>query len=195
MIDVYKSQRVTDKIAKKTVYTEVVIIRQLVNYALSRKMITGDPLEGIKLKKPKPRRQPCWSHKEVEQILAASQEPHRSVMTLLAETGMRVGEVKHLTWDDVDLDRGVLLVREKEGWKPKTGDARAVPLTPAAQALLRSLSRKSPWVFTSAPSRKYPKGDHQISERRLLQYLKRVLKQLGLKGHIHTFRHSFISTR
>ena len=95
--------------------------------------------------------------------------------------------------DNVDLDRGVLLVREREGWKPKTGNARAVPLTPAAQALLRSLPRKSPWVFTSVPSRKYPKGDHQISERRLLQYLKRVLKQLGLKGHIHTFRHSFIS--
>jgi site-specific recombinase XerD len=33
----------------------------------------------------------------------------------------------------------------------------------------------------------------QISERRLLQYLKRVLKRLGLRGHLHTFRHSFIS--
>jgi site-specific recombinase XerD len=35
--------------------------------------------------------------------------------------------------------------------------------------------------------------DRQISERRLLLSLKRFLKQLGLKGHLHTFRHSFIS--
>ena len=34
-------------------------------------MITADPLDGIKLKKPKPRRQPCWSRKEMDQILAA----------------------------------------------------------------------------------------------------------------------------
>lgn len=193
LVDAYKSQRVADEAAKKTIYTEVVVIRQLVNYALSRQMITVDPLDGIKLKKPKPRRQPCWSRTEVDRILAAAEEPHRSAITLLAETGMRVGEVKYLTWDDVDMGRSVLLVREKEGWKPKTGDSRAVPLTPAAQAVLRALPKSSTWVFTSAPSRKYPRGDHQISERRLLQHLKRVLKRLGLKGHIHTFRHSFIS--
>jgi len=29
--------------------------------------------------------------------------------------------------------------------------------------------------------------------RRKLQYLKRVLRRLGLPGHLHTFRHSFIS--
>lgn len=193
LIDAYKNRRVADGAAKKTVHTEVVVIRQLVNFALSRKMITVDPLEGLRLKKPKPRRQPCWSRKEVGQILLASNAVYRPALTLLAETGMRVGELKHLTWDDVDLEHRVLLVREKEGWKPKTGDARAVPLTPAAMAVLEALPRKGKWVFTAAPSPRYPKGDHQISERRLLEYLKRVLKRLGLRGHVHTFRHSFIS--
>jgi site-specific recombinase XerD len=46
---------------------------------------------------------------------------------------------------------------------------------------------------TAAPSRHYPAGGRQISDRRVLQYLKRVLKRLGLRGHVHTFRHSFIS--
>ena len=32
-----------------------------------------------------------------------------------------------------------------------------------------------------------------FSERRLLEYLKRVISRLGLRGHLHTFRHSFIS--
>ena len=48
-------------------------------------------------------------------------------------------------------------------------------------------------MLTALPSTKYPKGDHHISERRLLKSLKRVLKKLGISGHLHTFRHSFIS--
>ena len=35
--------------------------------------------------------------------------------------------------------------------------------------------------------------DRQVSERRLLQYLQRILKKIGLPGHLHTFRHAFIS--
>ncbi|MEN6496196.1 MAG: site-specific integrase, partial [Thermoguttaceae bacterium] len=81
----------------------------------------------------------------------------------------------------------------KGDWKPKTGDQRAIPMSPVARAVLNKLPRKAKWVFTSPPTPTYPAGDHLISERRLLEYLKRVLKRLGLKGHLHTFRHSFIS--
>jgi site-specific recombinase XerD len=48
-------------------------------------------------------------------------------------------------------------------------------------------------VFTARVTGRHPEAGRQISERRLLQYLKRVLKRLGLRGHLHTFRHSFIS--
>jgi integrase/recombinase XerD len=193
LIDAYKAQRVVDKAAKKTIHTELVVIRQLVNFALSRKMITVDPLTNLKLKKPKLRPQPCWSHEQMEKILAAAKEPQRSMLAVLAETGMRVGELKHLTWDDLDFGRGVILIREKDGWKPKTGDHRAIPMSPKARAILSNLPRKAKWVFTAPASAKYPAGDHPLSERRLLEYLKRVLKKLGLPGHVHTFRHSFIS--
>jgi site-specific recombinase XerD len=193
LVDAYKARRVDDQAAAKTIYTETVVIRQLVNFALTRKLITADPLGELKLKKPKPRPQPCWTKEEVQEILAACHEPQRMLLTILAETGMRVGELKHLTWDDVDFLRGVILIQEKVGWKPKTGDQRAIPMSPAARAVLEKLPRKAQWVFTAAPSRRYPKGDHQVSERRLLDYLKRVLKRLGFKGHVHTFRHAFIS--
>jgi site-specific recombinase XerD len=193
LLDAYKSQRVAEGAAGKTVHTETVVIRQLVNFALRRKMISTDPLDGLKLRKPKPRSQPCWSRQEVDRILAAAKEPYKSMLAILAECGMRVGELKHLTWDDIDFGRGVILIREKDGWKPKTGDQRAVPMNPAVRAVLERLPRNARWVVAAPASRKYPKGDHQISERRLLEYLKRVLQRLGLRGHLHTFRHSFIS--
>lgn len=179
----------------KTVHSDLVLLRQLANFARRRKMIHIDPLAGLEMEKPKPRPQPCWTRDEVDQVLAAASEPQRGQLTLLAETGMRVGELRWLTWDDVDLKRGVLHIRPKPdgSWKPKSGDIRAIPISPAARTVLESLLRDTPWVVTARPSRKYPDGGHQISERRLLNYLKRILKPLGLTGHLHTFRHAFIS--
>ncbi|MEX0702933.1 MAG: site-specific integrase [Planctomycetales bacterium] len=192
-IDEYRHRRVAAGRRPKTVYNETMLIRQLVNFALTRKMIGTDPLAGIKLKEPKPRPQPCWSPEEVAQILATAKEPQRSAFVILAETGMRIGELQWLTWGDVDFERNLLHVREKDGWKPKTGDQRAVPMSPALRTALERLPRRGPWVVTAAASAKYADGDGQISERRLLRSLKRVLTKLGLKGHLHTFRHSFIS--
>ena len=194
-IDAYRAEAVARKskpAEPKTLLNETVIIRQIVNFALSRNMITTDPLRGMKLKKVKPKPQPCWKRPEVEKILAEAESPHKLAFKLLAETGMRVGELKWLTWDDVDYDQGVLHIRAKDGWKPKTGDQRAIPMAPV-RALLLQLPHLGRWVISAAPSRHYPQGDHQVSERRLLLSLKRLLKRLKMPGHLHTFRHSFIS--
>jgi integrase len=193
LIDAYRNERVAAGVSPKTLYTETVILRQLVNFALSRELITVDSLRGMKLKKPKPTPQPCWTPAEVEQILTTSREAERSKFLVLADSGMRVGELKWLTWDDVDFGRNCLHIRPKDDWKPKSGDQRAIPMTPRVREFLASWPRRWRWVFTAAPSPKYPKGDRQFSERRLLVSLKRVLKQLGLRGHVHTFRHAFIS--
>ena len=194
-IDWYRSQRSAAGRAPKTIQNATTIIRQLVNFALSRKILLKDPLDGLKNPRPKRTEQPCWTKAEVEQIITAAQEPQKSIYMALADTGMRIGELEWLTWEDIDLVRNLILIRQKEGWKPKSGDARSVPISPRLRSLLESRPRRFRWVFTSAPSRVYPKGDHQISERRLLNSLKALLKRIGLPttGKLHTFRHSFIS--
>jgi integrase len=198
-VDAFRKQRRrhgSKKLASaKTVHNDLVLLRQVVNFALRRKMIQSDPLAGLQLEKPKPRPQPCWTRDEVDRILKAAREPQRGQLTLLAETGMRVGELRWLTWEDVDLQLGVIHIRPKPDgcWKPKTGDIRAIPISPDARRVLERLPRHCQWVVTARASRPYPQGDHPISERRLLDYLKRLLKHLGLRGHLHTFRHAFIS--
>jgi integrase len=192
-VDAYRHERVAAKAAPKTVYTETVIVRQLVNFALSRGLIADDPLRGYKIREPKPTPQPCWSAEEVEKILASCPESHQAALTLLADSGMRVAELSYLTWADVDFGRNVLHVRPKDDWQPKTGDQRAIPMSPRARSLLEHLPRRCRWAVTAPPSPRFPRGDHQVSERRLLTALKRVLRGLGLAGHLHTFRHAFIS--
>jgi site-specific recombinase XerD len=192
-VDAYRRKRTDDDAAAKTKYTEAIIIHQLVTFALERKMIAPDPLRGLKLKKPKPTPQPCWTPEQVAAILAAAPEDVRPALTLLAETGMRFGELAWLTWDDVDAGANVLRIRPKDGWKPETGDHRAVPISPATRATLAALPRRWRWVVTMPPSARHPGSGRQWTERRLLGALKKVLAGLALPGKLHTFRHAFIS--
>lgn len=193
VIDEYRERRVKEGRAPKTVYTETVVIRQLVNHAISRQMIADDPLKGLRLRKPKPTRQPCWTPALLVDIIDIAAGPARSCFEILRETGFRVGELIHLTWDDVDFGAGFVHVRAKDGWKPKTGDERAVPMSPALRATLVALPRHGRWVVTMPPTRTSPQLDRRIGDRWLLFQLKRILKRLGLAGHVHTFRHTFIS--
>lgn len=59
-------------------------------------------------------------------------------------TGLRLGEVRKLAWDDVDLQRGTVHIRE-----PKGGKDAFLPLTPAVVDLLNQLDRDpaNPFVF------------------------------------------------
>lgn len=192
LVDAYRSDRAA-KCASKTVHTETVVIKQLVNFAVSRGLLATNPLRGLRIKKPKSRPQPCWTREQVTEILAASREGYRAALTLLAETGMRVGELKHLQWDDIDFPRNVIRVQPKQGWRPKTGDQRAIPISPATRAVLQQLPRQASRVVTAPPSKFSDAQNRPVCERRLLDHLKRVLKRLGLPGHLHTFRHAFIS--
>ena len=55
------------------------------------------------------------------------------------------------------------------------------------------MRRDTCWVFTAGVTSQHPERDRQVSERRLLQYLKRLLKRIRLRGHLQTLRHSFVS--
>ncbi len=112
---------------------------------------------------------------------------------VVSGVGDVAGETLTLLTQDVDFEGGLVHVRAKDGWKPKTGDRRAVPMTPEVRTTLEKLPKKHRWVFVAPPSGKYPTGGRRMSERLLLANLKRLLKKLNLPGHVHTFRHTFIS--
>jgi site-specific recombinase XerD len=206
VLDAYRAKRSSEGVAEKTLLNDTVTIKQFINFVVTRGVLPSNPLRGYKLRKPKPKPQPSWTADQMKQILMATTGSiHHDVFTVLAETGMRIGEVKYLTWDDVDLDRKVLYVREKqlekktnkmEVWKPKTGQHRIVPLSQNLVELFGRLPRgECPWVFSrpSLLSSSSKPSNRMIREGSVLTSLKRVLKSLGLTGHVHTFRHSFIS--
>lgn len=201
-LDKYRSERSSEGIAPKTLFNETTTIKQLLNFAVSRSMIKTNPLRSYRQKKPKMKLQPFWSAEQVDSILkATARSQYAHVYRVLAETGMRVGEVKFLMWEDIDLPQKLIYVREKQldpdtgtTWQPKTGEHRVVPLTSGLIGLFGKLTHNhGPWVFGRTLTSKRRVRSEQINERVVLTQLKKILKQLGLPGHVHTFRHSFIS--
>lgn len=197
-IDEFGVRRRRDGMAAKTVYTELTIIRQWLNFAVTRRMLTASPVAGTKLVKPKPTPRDYWRQDKLDAIVDAAKGPYKAAYLLMSETGMRVGEVIHLTHDDLTLDgpTPVAHIRAKEvvagakPWRPKNGEERAVPLSPRAVAMLCSLPRRRRWVIDrmngTAATANQPAND-----RHILGYLKTVLAKLGLEGTNHKFRHSF----
>lgn len=100
---------------------------------------------------------------------------------LLALTGCRLGEILNLRWDEVDLEKGALVLSDS-----KTGACTRV-IGAMAQAALVSIPRiaDSPWVLPhSDPSIPLPKDKMQRSWRR-------IRKAAGLEDvRLHDLRHT-----
>src|SRR5262249_37202809 len=73
---------------------------------------------GVKLPKPHRAQRFFFSIEETQHILRAASEPYRTFYWLAAETGMRAGELCGLRVDDLDLERGLVHVRQSV-WRGK----------------------------------------------------------------------------
>jgi integrase len=121
---------------------------------------------------------------------------YHCIFGLLAVTGLRVGEALRLTLNDVDLDAGVLTIRET-----KFGKSRAVPIHSTTVAMLTDYARcrdaqrftpVSPTFFVGEQGRPLPYCAIYLVFRT-------VSRQIGLRHlddaysgpRIHDLRHSY----
>ena len=71
-----------------------------------------------------------------------------AALRLFILTGARLREILHLTWDMVDLERGLLLLPDS-----KT-DEKAIILNAPAQLILAELPRVDRYVIPGKPARR-----------------------------------------
>lgn len=127
-------------------------------------------------------------------LLAAVQE-HAPIMTPAVAIGMfaglRSGEIQRLTWQDVKLDRGLIVVTSA---KSKTGNRRMVSILPCLHALLE------PYQPENRQEDIWPANGMRLWDR--------CIKAAGWRGHVcwppavrkesppwpqNALRHSFVS--
>ena len=144
---------------------------------------------GKKVKSPK---QPCFTVEQVELILSNADVWTVPMFATLAFTGMRIGELRQLQWEDVDMESNVIHVnRGGSDGKPKDKEDRFIPIHKGKlKPFLQALPVKSELVLLM------PNGK-QVSSKKLRRYLKSLCKQCGFENpkqyKLHTFRHFFAS--
>ena len=89
------------------------------------------------------------SFEELERLLAALPEYHRPMVACAAYSGLRLGELRALTWHDVDLDPGIIHVRramdrDTVRMYTKTKSSRSVGLPEHIRALLSDWRHQCP---------------------------------------------------
>ncbi len=145
--------------------------------------------------------------KRLERFLQEDQdrarEGIRAGIILSLYTGLRIGEICALKWEDIDLAEGMLYVRRNmnrvqclddqgknrtriEIGTPKTDSSlRQIPLPAFLRSYLRKI-RKAPDCYLLTAQKKY-------MEPRAYQYrYKKIMRKLGLEScNYHMLRHTF----
>jgi integrase len=144
-------------------------VKTILSYAQSQGLVAQNVARGIKLKgddrsKAGPLREGVDfpSRAELRILIAAAPVRWRAFIITAVFTGMRASELRGLRWIDVDLDGGVVHVRQRgDAWAnigpPKSAaGARDIPLTPMVVNALRQWRLACPPAsspFQTAPAR------------------------------------------
>ena len=181
-------------LAPATVKHVLVLIRQLLNKAISWGMWKGEnPVKKVKLPRLNNQRERFLTKEEAQLLLQELEKWGRhnhDICMLSLHTGMRAGEIFSLMWQHIDMENKMILVAD-----PKNGRSRKAFMTATIQTMFSQMKRGKPedYVF---PARHGEKID------RISNTFMRAVENLDLNEGItdprqkvvfHTLRHTFAS--
>jgi integrase len=178
--------------SEKRINNILAVLSKSLRYAHRVRLIDNVPDIGMfKVERPEIE---ALGFEEYARLLAAAAKDYEpewyAAVCLAGEAGLRVGEVKALRWEDVDLIAGTLTVQRqvrygKEG-TPKGRTKRVVMLTPTLRAALKKLSVIRTGYVIRNHDGSY-KGDQQAKSA-----MERICKCAGLPSRgWHILRHTF----
>lgn len=192
------------KTHKGLAVSTVNLIVTIIQSSLKTAFMLGEAKEYVadKIKRPRLAQKSvsCFSvaeQKKIEQAVSAQDKMFGVVLCLY--TGLRIGELLALTWQDIDFQRGLLSVsktcydgKTESGFgqivdEPKTQSSkRVIPIPKQLLHALKELKRinKSDYVISS--------GGKPITVRSYQRSFELLLARLGIshKG-FHSLRHTF----
>lgn len=179
-------------VTPQTANKQLTMLRQMLDVAVEEQVIQSNPARAVKPLIPKESERGCFTLQQV-QALFSEHWPNRyieAMCRLAALTGMRLGEVQGLCFDQIrndtiDLDRSWA---KMEGLKtPKSGKNRYVPIPSDLTVELRSFLHQGDLIFTLD-------GERPIDATSVRYALRRRMDECGIdwqaeKLSFHSFRH------
>ncbi len=193
-IEAYKAKKLDEGQDKKSINNHLTALRKLVNLAVEYGVLDRAPrIRGFNLKPEYVSEDEYLDFVETERFLRAAAPEWKPFLTTALRTGLRVGELLALKWQDLDLVAGHLIVRrtlwrDQEG-TPKSGRNRKVPLSDEALATLKAHRHlKGAYVFCD-------ERGGRLSHSIVKDVVPTACRRAGLGKRIttHGLRHTFAS--
>jgi integrase len=189
-VERYKAKKLGEGLSPKTVNNHLAMLRKALNLACEIGLITHVP--RFKLFRTTRDKVEFLEFEEVARFLDAAPDLWKPMLAIAVKTGLRIGELLALKWEDIDLKASRLFVRrnlwqEIEG-TPKGGQAREVPLSAEAVQVLRAhFHMRCDYVFDLDGERR----SHSMCK----DIVPRVCRRAGLAKRLtwHHLRHTFAS--
>ncbi len=189
-IEAFKGLKLRQGSSAKTVNNMLTILRKMLSVAQEWEVIPFVP--KVKWLRVPPNKFDFLTFEEADRLIGAADGEWRAMIMLASKTGLRQGELLALTWDDVDLVKGLLVdsrnLSRGEITTPKNGKTREIPL---GDDVLASLKRqrhlRGDLVFCKPDGSMLTKGECKHP-------LWRACKRAGLRRiGWHVLRHTFAS--
>jgi integrase len=193
-VESYKASKLDEDYEKKSINNHLTAFRKLLNLAVEWGALDRAPkVRGFKLKHQYVSEDEYLTFQEASRVIVAAAPQWQTFIIVALKTGLRVGELLALKWQDIDLVAGHLIVRrtlwrDQEG-PPKGGLNRKVPLSDGALAALKSHRHlQGPYVFCA------PSGE-RLTHSMVKDVVPDACRRAGLGKRIttHGLRHTFAS--
>lgn len=176
----------------KTINNALSALRTALAKAHAWKLIPAvPPIDWLKVPQQK---FDFFTFEEADQLIGAGVP----MVTVALKTGMRIGELLALRWEDVSFARGLVTVERSVFWEKKkaheggtkSGKVRQIPLTSESRAALEDLPtgpKRTGYVFLN-------KRGEQLTRNTAKAIIWRALRKAGLRLTLwHVCRHTFAS--
>lgn len=174
------------------------VLHKALKMAVENNMLPHNPSDGIRLKKPVSSEMKVLNDEEIQIFIkeVKKDEYWRDFFCIELATGLRLGEICGLKWEDYDESDGKLWVIRTVYYEsgklsvgePKTEQGkRQIILPKAAQEILQSRNKISEWIFPY-----YDKTEEPMHPSSAYRRLKQILKSADLPDiRFHDLRHTF----
>jgi site-specific recombinase XerD len=195
------AQRIQAMIARKAGLVSPKSIRNLIalmgmmwNQAKAWGYVQHDPFPGLVLPERDPLNERCLTLEEMRAVIMAAKEPYKTYYWILAETGVRAGEIGGLPVTNLLLDQGAVRIAQSlwhgkiQTVKSKKGNRICEISPPLVEHLRRFLSTWTPnrSGLLFATRNGTPWDTDTVRKRKLYP----LLKDLGIERcGFHAFRH------
>lgn len=199
-IENYKSERLKE-VSKSTVNIDLTTLKAVFNIAIRFNWLETNPCKNIKKIAIPEKEILAFSKHQIELILSNISDPSiKRIILFNLYTGCRIEEILNVQWKDIDLEPGILTIRNKDNFLTKRGKNRQIPVSDNLRNLLNEILNPDPdknilnfvepekYLFTNEKGIRYNKD--YVSKK-----FKAVLRSLNFpeKFHFHCLRHTFIT--